>query len=211
MGVAMLIRLDDAGANRSSVAGAVDRGNSMDCGSMPGGRWYAVAAKHRHEQAAALAIQALGFPFFLPMVPVPMPKGGVELRPLCAPYLFACFDATRDPWGAINRLAPVRDRGVLHLSDPMRPTPVPERMLDALRRAIARAADKVNAVHDPVASLVAVGASVRLLGCAASGKVGQVGAVRRKLGVVEARVELDGCVLPLWVPSHRLQLLTGVA
>lgn len=176
---------------------------------MCGRRWYAVAAKHRQAKAAALAIQALGFPFFLPMVPVPLPKGGLDLRPLCAPYLFVAFDPERDPWGAINRLPPVQDRGVLYLSDPMRPTVVPERMLDALRRAIARQADKVNAVHDPVAALVAVGASVRLLGCAASGKEGQVGAVRRKHGVVEARVEIEGCVLPLWVPSHRLQLLGG--
>ena len=205
----MHMALDDVGVNRAFVADAVPGANPMDCGSMQGRRWYAVAAKHRQEEAAALAIHALGFQYFLPMVPVPMPKGGVEPRPLCAPYLFVEFDARRDPWGAINRLQPVRDRGVLYLSDPMRPTPVPERMLDALRRAIARQADKVNAVHDPVAALVAIGASVRLVGGAVTGKRGQVNAVRRQHGVVQARVEVEGCVLPLWVPALRLQLLTG--
>lgn len=176
---------------------------------MHGRRWYAVATKHRQEQAALSAIQALGFGVFLPMVPVPIPNGAIDLRPLCAPYLFAEFDVARDAWGQLNRLTPLRDDPILRGAGSSLPAMVPERMLDALRKAIARSADKVNAVHDPVAALVAVGASVRLLGCAASGRQGQVGAVRRRHGVVEARVELDGCVLPLWVPSHRLQLLGG--
>lgn len=205
----MQMALDDTAADRASVAGAVVPGNRMDCGSMPGRRWYAVAAKVRQEQAAALAIQALGFSTFLPMVPVLLPSGGVELRPLCAPYLFAEFDVARDGWGAINRLHPVRDRGVLYLSDPMRPTPVPERMLDGLRAAIAKRGQEVQAVHDPVAELVAIGASVRLVGGAVSGKVGAVADVRRRHGAVQARVEIDGCVLPLWVPASRLQPLLG--
>jgi transcription antitermination factor NusG len=174
---------------------------------MRGRRWYAVAFKHRQHYAALAAITALGFGTFLPMVPVPMPKGGVNLRPLCAPYLFCEFDVARDAWGQLNRLAPLPKDPILRGVGSALPAMVSERMLDALRRAIANAADKVNAVHDPVAALVAVGASVRLLRCAASGRNGQVSAVRRRHGVVEAQVKLDGCVLPLWVPSHQLQLL----
>jgi transcription antitermination factor NusG len=200
------VRLDDARGNRASMARS-SPGNRSDCGSMRGRRWYAVAAKYRQEEAAALAVQALGFPFFLPMVPNLLPKGGVELRPLCAPYLFVEFDAANDPWHAINRQQPVRDRGVLYLSDPCRPTPVPDRMLDALRTAIAKRGSELNAVRDPVAELVAIGASVRLIGGVAAGKAGTVTDSRRRGGLVEARVECEGCVLPLWVPADRLMLL----
>jgi len=205
----MNMALDETVPNRASVAPAVQGLNPADCGSMGGRRWYAVAAKNRQEQVAALAIQALGFATFLPMVPVLLPTGGLELRPLCAPYLFAAFDVVADGWGAINRLHPVRDRGVLYLSDPLRPTPVPERMLDALRVAIARRGAEIQAVHDPVAELVAIGAEVRLVGGPAAGKVGAVSDVRRRHGAVQARVEIDGCVLPLWVPACRLQPLLG--
>jgi transcription antitermination factor NusG len=179
---------------------------------MSGPRWYAVAAKHRQEQAAAIAIQALGFPFFLPMIPVAMPNGGTDLRPMFGKYLFVEFDVARDAWGNITRLPCVPDRPILYLSDPCRPTPVPVRMLDAVRREIGRQAAKLrDAVQDPVAALVAIGASVRLVGGAAGGKVGTVSDRRRHHGMVEAKVEIDGCVLPLWVPTNRLALLADVA
>jgi transcription antitermination factor NusG len=169
---------------------------------MSGGpRWYVVAAKYRQERAAALAVQALGFPFFLPMVSVPLPHGASELRPLFGRYLFAEFDAGRDAWGAITRLPCVCDRAVLYGSDPSRPVAVPGRMLDAVRAEIV----KRGQVRDPVATLVSIGASVRLVDSVAAGREGVVTDTRR--GAREARVEFDGFTLPIWVPADRLTLL----
>lgn len=175
--------------------------NPMDCESISGRRWYAVAAKHRRHEAAALAIQALGFSTFLPMIRAPMPNGGHEPRPLCAPYLFAEFDL-RDPWGDIMRQPPVQSGGILRAIGSANPMPVPERMLDALRHAI-----RDRWLADPVATLVAIGASVRLVSGPGEGLQGRV--TRLRHGAREARVECDGCVLPLWVPVDRLALPTG--
>lgn len=177
--------------------------NPMDCGSMgEQPRWFAVAAKHRQAEAAALAIQALGFGTFLPMIRAPMPNGGYEHRPLCAPYLFAEFSLSHPAWPKILRLQPVRDGGILRSIGSANPMPVPTRMLDALRASI-----RDRWIADPVATLVAIGAAVRLVSGPGEGMRGSVAALRR--GAREARVECDGCVLPLWVPVDRLQLLTG--
>lgn len=198
-------RLDGSHRDASSVAPAVHGDHALDCGSMGGARrWYAVAAKHRQERAAALAVQALGYSFFLPMIPVIVPaSGGIDLRPMFAPYLFVEFDVARDPWGEIKRLPCVQDAGVLYLTDPCRPTPVPVRMLDAVRAVIG----KHGVVPDPVAAMVAIGAEVRIIDGPGEGMTGTVERVRR--GAREARLAVDGCVLPMWVPADRLALVGG--
>ena len=196
-------RLDGLPSDGAAMRGAVRGENPSNCGSMSSGpRWYVVAAKHRQERAAALAIQALGFPFFLPMIPVPLPKGASELRPLFGRYLFVQFDAARDAWGAITRLPCVCDRGVLYGSDPARPVAVPSRLLDVIRADII----KRGQVRDPVATLVSIGASVRLVdGIAKGDRVGTVTALRH--GARKARVEFEGFTLTMWVPADRLALL----
>lgn len=168
---------------------------------MSGPRWYAVAAKRRQESIAAKAIEALGFEVFLPSIIVALPKGGHEERPMFGKYLFARFDVARDPWGDIARLHCLPDRPVLYLSDPYRPTPVPQRMIDQVRRRM----DESRIVADPVATLVAIGAEVRLVDGPMQDRAGTVDAVKR--GGREARVCIDGFSLPVWVPADRLTLL----
>lgn len=168
---------------------------------MSGPRWYAVAAKYRQAEAAAIAIRAIGFETFLPMVSVPLPNGARESRPMFGKYLFARFDVERDAWGQINRFPCLPDRPVLYLSDPCRPTPVPSAMIDQVRRRMLESL----VVPDPVATLVAIGAEVRLVDGPMDGRAGTVDAVKR--GGREARVCIDGFSLPVWVPADRLTLL----
>jgi transcription antitermination factor NusG len=193
--------LDGSGAGQAMTDAAVHGANRTDCGSMRGPRWYAVAAKYRQAEAAATAILALGFETFLPLVSVPLPNGARETRPMFGKYLFARFDVACDPWGQIKRLSCLPDRPILYLSDPCRPTPVPTRMIDQMRR---RMIDSL-VVPDPVATLVAIGAEVRLVDGPMDGRAGTVDAVKR--GGREARVAVDGFSLPVWVPADRLTLL----
>lgn len=172
---------------------------------MRGPLWYAVAAKYRQESAAEAAIAALGFETFLPLVSMPLPNGAREFRPMFGKYLFARFDAARDPWGDIARLRCLPDRPVLYLSDPCKPTPVPQSMIDQVRR---RMQDSM-VVADPVATLVAIGAEVRLLDGMLEGAKATVDAVKR--GGREARICIEGFSLPVWVPADRLALLVGEA
>jgi transcription antitermination factor NusG len=168
---------------------------------MRGPRWYAVAAKYRQAEVASAAIQAKGFETFLPLVSVPLPNGARETRPMFGRYLFARFDVARDPWGDITRLRCLPDRPILYLSDPCRPTPVPTRMIDQLRRRMTESL----VVPDPVATLVAIGAEVRLADGPFGRATGKVEAVKR--GGREAFVAFEGYRLPVWVPSDRLSLL----
>ena len=160
-----------------------------------------------------LAVEALGFRTFLPFVSCPLPKGARELRPLFGPYLFALFDAEQDGWGAITRQPSVARPAVLYTSDPYRPTPIPTALVDQVHSNIGRRIEAVEAdagkrhvIADPVAVLVAIGASVRLVDGLGAGRAGKVDALRR--GGRHARVEFEGCVLPVWVPADRLELLT---
>lgn len=189
-------------------------GNRSDCGSILGRpRWYAVRTKYRQTHAAALAIDALGFRAFLPWASFPLPNGARELRPLFGPVCFARFDVDRDQWGDITRLECVPDDPVLHLTDPARPTPIADRLIDAIHRDVGRRVESIMARHgrqvvdDPVAVVVSVGAEVRLANGPLSGTQGVVADTRK--GGRLARIEIDGCVLPMWVPADRLELLTG--
>lgn len=200
-----------------SVADAKSRqsfgANRTDCGSIHGPRWYAVRTKYRQTHQTMLQIEALGYRAFLAWASFPLPNGARELRPLFGPICFARFDVAADPWGEIKRLETVPKDAVLHLTDPSRPTPIADRLIEAIHRDIGRRVESIMARHgrqvveDPVAVVVSVGAEVRLANGPLSGTQGVVADTRK--GGRLARIEIDGCVLPMWVPADRLELLTG--
>jgi transcription antitermination factor NusG len=106
--------------------------------SRPLGRaWHVVHTSVNCEVRAKLGIEALGFPVYLPCetriarharrkIPVK--------RPLFTRYLFAAFDAEREPWGAIRTTAGVE---YLLASDPSVPACIPDAVIERLRRAEA--------------------------------------------------------------------------
>lgn len=206
----------DSSANHRAQDAAQDAGaNRSSCVRYSGPRWYAVTTKHGRTHSAMLSVEALGFRSFLPWVAWPLPKGAVHLRPMFGRYLFVRFDAELDPWGAINGLPCVERPTVLYTTDPYRPTPVPDRLIDRIYGCLGlpldRARDRMNGkpvVHEPVRVLLDVGAKIRLEGGPIAG-TGQVVATRRNGRL--ACVEIDGFSLPIWVPEDRLHLLEGPA
>jgi transcriptional antiterminator RfaH len=106
--------------------------------SRPLGRaWHVVHTGTNCEMRARLGIEALGFPVYLPCetrTARHARRRAVVKRPLFARYLFASFDAEREPWGAINATP-----GVAYVlyRDPNVPACVPDAVIERLRRAEA--------------------------------------------------------------------------
>ena len=127
--------------------------------SRPLGRgWHVVRTNVHCEVRARLGIEALGFPVYLPcetrIVRHARRKVPVR-RPLFPRYLFAAFDAEREPWGAIRTTHGVE---CLLTSDPDVPARVPDAAIERLRRA--EAAGEFDLTR-PGASF-SLGASVRI-------------------------------------------------
>lgn len=128
--------------------------------------WYVVQAKPRQERRAAAALELLWrTPTFLPEVLQPARRGQRSLAPLFPAYLFVQVDLAQTPLSGLNATP-----GVVRVVEiGGRPQPVPEPVVEALRRRVAevneagglpthpfRPGEVVQIAHGPLAGLEAV-------------------------------------------------------
>lgn len=109
-------------------------------------RWYCVRTEYAAELHADVAIRVAGFETFFPLLWVPpvdahrtadgraIPAKPPRLLPLMPRYLLVRFARTNPSWRAICNLRGVEKVFSTH---PERPTPIPDRDIDALRVGLA--------------------------------------------------------------------------
>ena len=98
-----------------------------------GSRWYAIQTRPHQEDKAAFNLRRQGFGVFLPKYSR-LRRHGRKLerveRPLFSGYLFVAVDMARQRWRSIQSTF-----GVARLvCSGDRPTPVPDQVIDGLRR-----------------------------------------------------------------------------
>lgn len=115
------------GVGRSS---ALPGGNTRECGSRSGLRWYCGQVRPDMHHEARDRLIAQGFEAILPLGARQMPGGSVRIYPLFGPYLLVRFDVTRPGWRSI-----CSTRGMKRLFGPTpeQPTPLRDRDVSAIR------------------------------------------------------------------------------
>jgi transcription antitermination factor NusG len=152
--------LDEAGANRARVSGALSGPRTPECGSHSGRSWYCLQTERRREAEVRDRLEDQGFGAFLPLIiamravrPGVMQAAAVAAFP---GYLFVSFDVQADRWRSI-----VYTRGVrgLFSTAPERPIRVARNVIDTL---IAAGYDR-PIVEDPRPALIEAGVRLRLI------------------------------------------------